>query len=78
VGLFLCCFAAVSLRSAAEEMWQIFCLLHNDNTAIDATLPEYRTRSLLLQFFYNSLCVIALSFVIEQQVTCVYELMMLK
>jgi len=38
MGLFVSRFAAVCLRSAAQEVWQLLCLLHNDNTAIDATL----------------------------------------
>jgi hypothetical protein len=39
MGLFANRFAAVCLRSAAQEMWQLFCLLHTDNAAIDGTLP---------------------------------------
>jgi hypothetical protein len=75
----LYCFIAVSLCSAAQEMWPIFCLLHNDNTDTDVILPEYKKRSLLLQVFTSYFVLfIALPFFCEQHVACVYELMIIK
>jgi hypothetical protein len=77
MGLFVSRFTAVCLRSAAQEMWQLLCSLHNDNTAIDATLPKYKTRSPLLGFCAAHY-VTDLPFVNQQQVTCVFDLIRLK